>query len=449
MTIKQSSEALIAGPIAPALINLAAPMLLAILSMMAFNLIDTFFVARLGTPQLAALTLTFPVIMVISMFTIGLGVGAMAVISQNIGGNRQNNVKRLATDALSLALLCATGLTIIAMATVGPLFTLLGAGKAILPYVKQYMAVWYPGLVFFVVPMIGGNIMRSTGDTLTPSILMIGSMALNAALDPLLIFGWGFVPGMGIAGAAMASLVSRAVMLFATLWVLVLREKLLTNPWPGKKQLLSSWKSIMVIGLPVAVSNSIIPIALGVVSRIIIHYGPAAIAGFGVATRIEAFGLTPIFALSNGISPFVGQNLGAQRIDRIRGGLSMTLAFSMFWGLALLGIFLIAGKPIAFIFNTQPDVAASAVLYLTIVSVSMGLRGVHQVTWTALNVMGKPYDALVLELILAFGLWTPFSFLGSRTAGIIGIYWGISAANIVAGLVAWWWINRIIKNKMA
>jgi putative MATE family efflux protein len=448
MTFKQSSQALISGPIAPTLISLAAPMLLAILSMMSFNLIDTFFIAKLGTPQLAALTLTFPVVMVISMFTIGLGVGAMAVISQSIGGKQEAvAIKRLTTDSLSLALLSAAGLTALAMATVDPLFKMLGATGDILPYVKQYMAIWYPGLVFYVVPMIGGNIIRSTGDTLTPSLLMIGSMAINAALDPLFIFGWGFVPHMGIAGAAMASLVSRGLMLFATLWVLLFREKLLINPWPGKAQLLSSWKAICAIGVPVAVSNAIIPIALGFISRIVIHYGPAAIAGFGVATRIEAFALTPVFALSNGISPFVGQNIGAKKFDRIQSGLSITMLFSVCWGSALFALFLIAGKTMASVFNAQPEVTDSAVRYLWIVSIGLGLRGVHQIAWTALNVMGRPYDALILELFLAFGLWAPFSYFGSHIAGTSGIYAGLSVANIIAGIVAWIWTKRIVKKK--
>ena len=444
MNSQQSAEKLISGPIPSTLINLSAPMLLGILSMMSFNLIDAFFIGQLGALQLAALAMTFPVVMIISMFTLGLGVGAMAVISRSIGEGDRTKIRRYATDSLSLSFVCVLFLTALGVFTITPLFRALGATGDILPFVKQYMVIWYPGMLFFVVPMIGNNIIRSTGDTLTPSLLMLGSMAVNTVLDPLFIFGWGPVPHMGIAGAAIASLVSRGCALAATIWVIHFREKLLTDVWPGRDQLFASWKAILSIGLPVAVSNAIIPLAMGVITRIIIHFGPSAIAGFGVATRIEAFGLTPIIAMSNGISPFVGQNLGARRNDRIKSGLFIAKIFSLGWGLVLFAMFLIIGPPCASLFNSSPAVAASASQYLMLVPLSLGLRGIHQIIWTALNVMKRPYDSLILELILAFGLWVPFSLAGSHYAGLTGVFIGLSCANCIAGVIAWVWVDRVI-----
>ena len=444
MNANRSSEKLVSGPIPSTLINLSAPMLLGIISMMSFNLIDTFFIGQLGAPQLAAFTLTFPIVMIISMFTLGLGVGAMAAISRCIGEGDRTKIRRYATDSLSLSFVCVFFLTLIGVITITPLFTLLGATADILPFVKRYMIIWYPGMVFFVVPMIGNNIIRSTGDTLTPSLLLLGSMAVNTALDPLFIFGWGPVPHMGIAGAAVASAISRGLSLVATIWVVHFREKLLTDPWPGRAALFSSWKSILAIGLPVSVSNAVIPLAMGVITRIIIHFGPEAIAGFGVATRIEAFGLTPIIAMSNGISPFVGQNIGAHRYDRIKKGLFIAKIFSVGWGLVLFGTFLTIGMPLASVFNSSPLIVASASRYLWFVSISLGLRGVHQIIWTALNVMGRPYDSLVLELILTFGLWIPFSLAGSHISGMAGVYVGLSCGNGIAGIIAWLWEDHVV-----
>jgi putative MATE family efflux protein len=444
MNNRQSSEKLISGPIPSTLIKLSAPMLLGIISMMSFNLIDAFFIGQLGALQLAAIAITFPVVMIISMFTLGLGVGAMAVISRTIGEGDRTGIRRYATDSLSLSFVCVLLLAALGIFTIAPLFRMMGATDDILPFVKQYMLIWYPGMVFFVVPMIGNNIIRSTGDTLTPSLLLLGSMAVNTALDPLFIFGWGPVPHMGIAGAAIASAVSRGIALAATIWVIHFREKLLTDVWPGRERLFASWKAILSIGLPVAVSNAVIPLAMGVMTRIIIHFGPDAIAGFGVATRIEAFGLTPIIAISNGISPFVGQNIGAQRIDRIKNGLFIAKMFSLGWGLVLFAAFLIIGPPLTSIFNSSPAVAVSASLYLRFVSLSLGLRGIHQIIWTALNVMKRPYDSLILELILAFGLWVPLSLAGSSIAGLPGVFIGLSCANCIAGAIAWIWVDRVV-----
>jgi putative MATE family efflux protein len=422
-------------------------MLVGILAMMGFNLVDAFFLGRLGTLPLAAVTLTFPVVMVIGTFTIGLGVGAMAVISKGIGAGEQAEIRRCATDALTLAGLLAAALTLVGLATVEPLFRLLGATGEMMPLVRQYMRIWYPGLIFYLIPTIGNNIIRATGDTVTPSAVMLVGVALNAILDPILIFGWGPIPRLGMAGAALASVLARGTTLVLALWVLRFRQNLLASPWPGGVRLLASWKTILQIGLPVAVSNAVIPIALGLITRMVTRFGDGAVAGFGVATRIEAFGMALIFALSTGLSPFVGQNFGAGRIDRIREGLSFAKAFALAWGGLLAVAFLVFGRPLAGLFNPDPAVIRSASLYLWIVPFSLGLRGMHQVIWTSLNVLNRPYDSLVLEMLLAFGLWIPLGLAGVHLARLGGLYGGLAVANVVAGVVAIVWIDRVVSRE--
>lgn len=447
MRTKAPPAALIDGPIGPALVRLSVPMLVGILSMMAFSVVDTYFVSRLGTLALAAMALTFPVVMVIGTFTLGLGVGAMAVISQGIGRGRTTDIRRSATDALTLAGVCAVVLTVAGTASVEPLFRVLGATDEMMPYVRQYMLVWYPGIVFYVVPIIGNNIIRATGDTLTPSIVMVLGVILNAILDPIFIFGGGPIPAMGMAGAALATVLSRAVTLALALWVLAFREQLLVSPWPGRRILMASWKDLLRLGLPVAVSNAIIPIAVGLLTRIVSDFGAGTLAGFGVANRIEGFGMAMVYAVSSGVSPFVGQNFGAGRLDRIQRGLNMVRVFCLVWGGMLFVAFLIAGKPLARCFNDEPTVLEAATLYLWIVSVSLGLRSIHQVVWTSLNVLNRPYDAMALEMLLAFGLWIPLASLGAKVAQIKGLYIGLALANVLAGAAACIWVDRVIRQR--
>jgi len=447
MTTPSSSARLTSGPIGPTLVWLSAPMLVSILAMMGFNLIDAFFLGQLGTLPLAAITLTFPVVMVVGTFTLGLGVGAMAAISKGIGAGQKGQIRRYATDALTLAGLFVGMLTLIGLATVEPLFRLLGATDSMMPLVRQYMLIWYPGMIFYVVPMIGNNIIRATGDTATPSVVMLVGVALNAALDPLLIFGWGPIPSLGMGGAALASVVSRGVTLALTFWVLCFRERLLVSPWPGRMILLASWKTILRIGLPVAVSNAIIPVALGLITRIVGRFGEGAVAGFGVATRMESFGLAVIIALSTGMSPFVGQNFGAGRIDRIQGSLRFAKIFALSWGAMLALVFLLFGRQMATLFNPDPAVVQSARLYLWIVPVSQGLRGLHQVNRTSLNVLNRPYDSLFLEFLLAFGLWIPLGLTGAHIGQIAGLYGGLALANTLAGIAAIIWVDRVVKRE--
>jgi len=363
MRMRATSATLTSGPIGATLVRLSAPMLVGILAMMAFNVIDTFFIGRLGTLPLAAMTLTFPVVMVIGTFTLGLGVGAMVVISQGIGAGDRTRIRRYSTDALTLAGVTVAVLTTIGLATLEPLFRALGATDAMMPYVEQYMVIWYPGMIFYIVPIVGNNIIRATGDTLTPSIVMLVGVAINAILDPILIFGWGPIPPLGVAGAAIATVIARGVTMVVVLWVLCFRDRLLGSLWPGYHDLIASWKTILRTGLPVAVSNAIIPVALGLITRIVTGFGAEAVAGFGVATRVESFGLALVYALSTGLSPFVGQNFGAGRIDRIQKGLGFAKRFCLGWGALLLVVFLLIGKPLASCFDSNPLVVQTASLY--------------------------------------------------------------------------------------
>jgi putative MATE family efflux protein len=449
MKTKETHPDLLSGPIGSTLIKLSAPMLLGILSMMSFNLIDTYFVGRLGTLQLAALTLTFPVAMVVATFTLGLGVGAMAAISKSIGEGNRSLILRYSTDSLTLSALCVAALTVTGLLTVDPLFRLLGATDATMPFVKQYLYIWYPGMLLYVVPMIGNNILRATGDTITPSAVMIAGMVINALLDPLFIFGFGPIPRMEIAGAATASLVSRGLMLAASLWILYFRKKIFAPLWPGRAALLASWKTILAVGLTVAVSNAVIPVAMGIITRIVSRFGAEAVAGFGAATRIEGVAFTLIIALSTGVSPFVGQNFGAKRFDRIERGISFATKFSLAWGAALFAIFLFFGTSLTGFFSGNKSVTSVAVLYLWVVSAGLGLRGVHQIIWTALNVLGRPYDSLVLELILALGLWIPFALIGAQVAGVGGVFVGLSVGSATAGIIAYIWVMRVLKREKA
>ena len=448
MCSQSTSAKLTVGPIGSTLARLTGPMLIGIVAMMAFNVIDTFFVGRLGTLPLAAMALTFPVVMVIGTFTLGLGVGAMVVISQGIGAGDNREIRRYSTDALTLAGVCVAIMTAGGLATIEPLFRLLGATDAMMPYVKGYMTIWYPGMVFYVVPIVGNNIIRATGDTKTPSIVMVIGIIINAGLDPLLIFGLGPVPALGIAGAAIATVISRGLTLALALWVLRFRLGLLGPVWPGRRKLLASWKTILRTGLPVAISNAIIPVALGLITRIVAGFGPPAVAGFGVATRIEGFGMALIYALSSGLSPFVGQNFGAGRMDRIRKGLMYAKGFCLGWGLLLFVLSLLFAKTLASYFDSNPLVIDAASLYLWTVSISLGLRSIHQITWTSLNVLGRPYDAMFLEALLAFGLWLPLAFAGARLAQIGGVFCGLSVANIVAGIAAFVWVGRVTKERV-
>ncbi|MCK4694684.1 MAG: MATE family efflux transporter, partial [Candidatus Cloacimonetes bacterium] len=397
-------------------------MIFAMMSMVAFNLVDTFYVGKLGTNELAALSFTFPVILVVVSIALGLGMGTSAVISRAIGEGDHYKVQRLTTDGLLLALLVVLCFVILGFLTIEPLFKMLGATPVILPLIKKYMSIWYAGMPFVVVPMVGNNAIRATGDTKTPSAIMMVAVTVNFIMDPLLIFGIGPFPKLGIAGAAISTVIARFITFSVALWVLAIRDKMISFVLPKFNKILQSWKSILFIGVPIAGARIITPLSIGVITSIIARYGPKEVAGFGVASRIEFFALAVIRALSSVFGPFVGQNIGAKKYNRVEKGIKLSKRFAIFWGAIMFIIFVLASRPIAGIFNKDPDVISTIILYLSIVPIGYGLQGILLICNTSLNVLRKPLQAAGLIITQMFILYIPLAYLGSYLFGIKGIF---------------------------
>ena len=436
---------LIEGPVAKTLFNMTLPMIVGMVGMVAFNLIDTFFVGQLGTQELAALSFTFPVVMVIGSLAMGIGIGASAVISQAIGRGDHYRVQRLTTDSLILSMLLVTFFVLFGLLTIRPFFSLLGATPEIVSLIRQYMVIWYPGVLFFVIPMVGNNAIRATGDTKTPSAIMLVAVIVNVILDPLLIFGLGPFPMLGLAGAAIATVVARAITLVVALWVLYYRDGMITLELPPLKTVINSWKSILYIGLPVAGTRLLYPISMGVIIALVSSYGHEAVAAFGVGTRVEFLAMTVIFALSTVLRPFVGQNWGAGRYDRVKLGVKYSNVFSLMWGVAMFIVLALAARPIASLFNDDPQVISIIMLYLWIVPIGYALFGVFQISTTTLNVLHKPGHAAVLMVIQMFGLYIPLAYLGSYLFGLPGIFFAVVLAYSLTGIASHFVLKRVLE----
>lgn len=435
---------LIEGPVGKTLIRLTIPMIFGMISMVIFNLADTYFVGHLGTTELAALSFTFPVVLVIHSLALGLGIGASAVISRAIGEGNNDQVRRLTTDSLILSLLLVGFFAVLGMLTIKPLFRLLGASEQILPYIRQYMRIWYLGVIFVIVPMVGNNAIRATGDTKTPAIIMMTAAGINFILDPMLIFGIGPFPRLEIAGAALATVFSRAITMIVSLVVLIRREKMITFRSVPIRSIIRSWKQILYIGIPTAGTRIIIPLGIGVITRFVAAYGPESVAAFGISSRIEFFAVAIVMALSSVISPFVGQNWGAQKYNRVHRSVNLAKQFALVWGVFIFIVLAISARSIASAFNNNPYVIRTAALYLRIVPLGYGFQGILILSASVLNVLKKPLHATGLSLLQMFILYIPLAHFGSVWIGISGIFAALAVSYVVSGVLSNTVLRKII-----
>lgn len=431
------------GSVRGHLVSLTVPMIWGIAAIMSLNIVDTWFVAQLGERELAAISFTFPVTMVLISLGIGLMAGTASVLSRVLGSGDIQRVRRLTTDAALLAIALAIVLSVVGLLTMDQLFTVLGADQHLLPLIRDYMTFWYAGFIFFLVPMVGFGAIRATGDSKLQSNIMIGMAVANLILDPLLIFGLGGLPRMEMEGAALASVLARALSFVVGYWALRYKKKLITFALPGVAEFWRSCRSVLHVGLPAAGTNIIIPMATAVVIAIMAQFGSNAVAGYGAATRIEQITLVVYYAMSAMIGPFVGQNLGADQCDRIEQALSLCWKFCLRSGFAIAIALALTAPFLIGLFGNNEEVSQVGVTYLWIVPISFGMNGVVMVINASFNGLGKPMPAVAISLIRMFALTVPLAYGLSRVWGVNGVFAGVALANILSGVMAWSWIKHL------
>lgn len=440
----ESTAKLTEGSVGRHLVEMTLPVVLGVATMMGQAFIDAWFLGRVGDRALAAHAFSFPILMIVTSVAIGLGAGTSSVVARAIGAHDLRRARRLATDSLFLSFLITAVFCMLGVLTINPLFRLLGAPDDMIPMIRSFMLILYSGVPFVVVGMVGMASMRATGDTRLPSKLMILGSILNIALDPIFIFGFGPVPAMGLNGAAVAALMARGVIFIGALYLLRGRLNMVSFNRPDPAELRRSWADILHVGIPAAGTNAIVPIATGIIIAMIASYGPEAVAGFGVASRIESLVLVMFYALSAVIGPFVGQNLAAGKEARIMEALRLCMIFCVGAGLVGAGILALSAGFLPTLFSDNDAVISVTRLFLWIAPLGYGGYGLVMAINASFNGLGKPMPGVVVSLLRTIILYVPLALLAQHWYGMVGIFAAYAAANVFTGFVAYAWAKKTV-----
>lgn len=415
-----------------------------LLSLNSYSIADIYFVGQLGTLELAAMTFTFPVSFSLVAIGLGVGIGVSSVLSRRLGAGDIDTVQRITTHALLLGAVLGLLVMVTGLATIDPVFTMLGADAQTLPLIRDYMEVFYFGGFLLVLPMIGNFAMRAAGDPRVPAVVLTTSAVINIVLDPILIFGWLGMPRLELRGAALATVFANGTSVLASIAILHWREHLIRARYLGFDQLLDSWRRLLHIGVPATASNLLNPVTVGVITSFVSVYGPAAVGGFGIASRVEAVIMIVVFAVTSSAGPFTGQNYGAGRVDRIRRFAGLSAAFCLLYTIAAAVVLWLVAAPLTRLFNPDRAVVDVATLYLWIVPVALGGFGVMLVAVSSFNALGRPIPATMLTFVKLFVGYIPLAWLLSRLVGLAGIFWANAIAHAAFGIVGYVWLRRML-----
>ena len=432
------------GPVGAHLRRQALPFSIGLVAIFSFEAIDLYFIAQLGDAPLAAVSFALPMILMIYGIGIGLEAGVASCVSRAVGGKQEQRARRLATDCAVLGVLVGSVILLAGSPLIEPTFRLLGATDALLPLIREYMEVWY-----FMAPLDMAlwctlASIRARGNSLLESKIIIAAAVLNLVLDPIFIFGLFGFPRLEVAGAALASVVATAVMFAFAIWYFSARLRVLASPRAPLATILGSWRHMLEIGIPAMATNAIGPLSSAIVVSMIATYGVNAVAGFGIAMRIEPLALVPFFALSAVSSPFFGQNIGGGHFDRLREARRIVTRFCVIFGVLLAIAINVAAPYITGLYTDDPAIAGITTGYIWLVAWSWGAYGLVMSVNASFNGSGRPLPAVVLSSARVIFVLLPLIMIGRWLLGIWGLFAAILASNLLLGFGAWWWLGAHI-----
>jgi putative MATE family efflux protein len=430
------TKALIEAPIAPTLLRLAIPNIITTVVQASTGLIETYFIGKLGTDALAGVSLVFPGVMLMQMMSSGaMGGGVSSAIARALGSGRREDADATILHALVIAAGFAAFFTVSMLAFGGSIYAALGAQGPSLTMALAYSNIVFAGVILIWLFNTLANVIRGTGNTFVPAVVTIAGAALLVPLSAALIFGFGPLPRLGAAGGAAALLTYYGVgtLAFAAyLWSgrAVVRPKLLETRlrWP-------LFRDILRVGLLASLTSVMTNVTIALTTGVVGAFGPAAIAGYGVGTRLEYLLVPLAFGFGGPLVALVGTNLGAGNRDRaLRAAwIGGWLCFGMTEAVGLTAAFF----PEAWLrlFDSDPAMIAAGSTYLQIVGPFFGFFGLGMALYFASQGAGAlkwPLIAGVTRLVIAVGGgWLALSLTGSLTLVFVAL--GVALA--VMGLL--------------
>ncbi len=409
------------GRVGRKLVFFALPIVLGMMLHTAYNIIDTIFVGMLGPMELAAASLAFPVVFVFIAIASGLGVGANALIAQALGEKNVHSANNFAEHALILGMVLGVAIAALGIVFSPQIFTFMGADETVLPLAIEYSTLIFIGMIFMFAWFISDSILKAQGNSKTPMKYLGISVVLNIILDPILIFGFGPIPAMGLRGAALATVFARALAAFLNFSYIYTSKSVISLSLKEFKPRPECVKRMIVVGLPASASQTLTALGFMLLMSIVGAFGSFAIAAYGVGMRLNAIAIMPIVGIESAVTSFVGQNIGAGKFERAKRvalvATRLTFAISLVVALPLM----LFPETFMRIFTQDATVVSIGIGYLSIVPLVYLLYAFYFIFVGTFNGAGKTQ----LSLATNIAYWAVTLLLAgilSQQLGLVGVW---------------------------
>ena len=449
---------LTAGSIGKPLLFLSIPIVVTNLFQTAYNIADTFWLGQYGTDALAAISFAFPMVFLVISLGMGISVAGSVLVAQYTGSDAEREAEYAASQTMTFAVIASIVLGAGGYLFIDRFLAIMGASEAVLPLATGYMEVISLGLVFMFGFAVFIALMRGYGDTITPMLVMFGSVVINIIIDPFLIFGWTVVenapivgtisfPELGIQGAAVATVFSRALALAVGLVIMFRGNRGVQINLRDMVPDLEYFRRLVRIGLPASVEGTGRALSMNLLLFVVAMFPDAIVAAYGIGTRVFSVVFLPATAVARGVETMTGQNIGADKPDRARR--ATRLGASVLFGvLSVIGIIVfVLPEPIVSVFvgagqeNTQQVIEVGA-QFLRYVALTFGFIGILRAYTGSFRGAGKTLTAAVIAVLTLGVIRVPVAWIGADAIGASGIWLAFAVSNVAGAAIAYVWYRR-------
>ncbi len=433
------------GSILKSLLFLTIPIIFANILQTAYQLTDTFWVGRLGSEAVAAVSISFPFIFLIISFGGGLTIAGTILVAQYKGRDDQRAVDHITSQTLMMVLIISVILAVIGYFLTPFMVNLIGAEPGVYSGAVYYMKISFIGMIFMFTYMVFQSLMRGAGDVKTPVYIVLGTVLLNLILDPLFIFGYGVMPAFGVGGAAIATIATQGLAAMIGIVLLIRGKYQIHLHLKDLKPDVPLIKKMFKLGFPASIEQSAGALGMTIMTFLVATFGTFTIAAFGIGSRILSFVIIPAMGLSMATSTLVGQNMGAKKLDRVDKIVKLSsLVGFIFLTLAGIIVFFFASQISAVFIPGETVTIQSSALFIKIMALTFGFIGIQMALSGALRGTGNTMVSMVLSIISLWVLRLPLAYILSMHTKLaeIGLWIAFPAANVTAAVITIVWFAR-------
>ena len=414
------------------ILTISTPIVISMIIQSLYNVVDSIFVAQISEEAITAVTMAFPLQQLMMSVGIGTAIGVNSFLARSLGARKHSQVNRIANNGILLAFLSFIAFFIIGLFLSEKLIQLQTDDMEIIKNGPIYLKICLMGSLGIFMHIMFERLLQATGKTIYTMIAQMTGAIMNIILDPIMIFGYLGLPDMGLAGAAIATVISQFIGAFIVGYFCINKEKDIKIDLRYMKPDLNIIKDIYKVGIPSIVMISITSITIFSLNKILAKFSITAVALLGIYAKLQSFIFMPVFGLNNGIIPIVAYNYGAGDKERMREAIFIGMKYAII--IMLIGSMMMLLVPNALLgmFNASKQMLQMGTTAFRILSTSFVFAAVSIVSIGVFQAIGKGTLSMIISIIRQLVVLVPLAYIFSLSGNLDRVWWSVLIAELVA-----------------